>query len=235
MKTKEIDIGTKEPIVIDKKENYLLEIIVFILSALSIVALTYSSQYINTNELGSIYLVRLCQFLIYIGFMAVSLLAALVTKQIAIFKISKSHLLKQIMWIFILAILFALTVGVLPNLISEEVNTAREFSWSDLIFSTIYYILFVGIGEEMYFRGYLQNQFKIWFKKFDYFAPLLTGLMFGALHYINGSLAQAIITSLLGVTFGYAHFYLKNCSLLSVSLGHGVYDLLIRILSYFSF
>lgn len=94
-------------------------------------------------------------------------------------------------------------------------------------------ILFVGIGEEIVFRGYIQNQFTVWLKKCKWLAPLIAALLFGIWHVINGSIAQVIFTTLIGCVFGYAKHYIKYCSLLSVITAHGLYDFSLVILTCF--
>lgn len=75
----------------------------------------------------------------------------------------------------------------------------------------------------------MQNQFEIYLKKYKHFAPLIAGVLFGVWHIVNGNLFQVIITSVIG----YLKYFIKDRTLLSVSIGRGLYDFSLLLLRFF--
>ena len=124
-----------------------------------------------------------------------------------------------------LAVVLCLLLRIIPILCRQSFSGSyKEMSLPDFIFYSIKVILFVGIGEEVLFRGYIQNQFEIWLKKFKWLAPLIAAILFGICHFINGTLNNVLVGLFCGCVFGYAKYFIKDCSLLSVAIGHGFYD-----------
>jgi len=223
---KEINIGQKT---ISKNDNtksskktIFIEIFVFALSLCLVFLLTYITSFNKTTELWKF---RLFSILIYVAIILVSILSLLFTKRIDLLKISRKHLFMQILIGFILAFVFLIFIGIIPHLVFNENSSSSVFEINEFIYKAFFYVFFVAVGEELFFRCYLMNQLVVWLKRASFLAPLISGIIFGLFHLINGNFVQVIITSLLGVTFGYVKFYFKNCSNLSVILGHGLYDL----------
>src|SRR5574344_2353440 len=232
MPIKEIDIGKKEEAKEVKKENYFLEVVVFIFSLTLIIGLTFLTQTFSLTK--SIVCIRALTFITYILFMGISVGASALVGEINIFKVEFRSLFIQLLFGLIIALILWFAIGILPILVLKN-NTTIDFNLSNFIYATILYFFFVGPGEEMFFRGYVEYQFEKWFKNVNYLAPICSALLFGALHLINGVFAQFILTTLIGLVLGYSKFYLKKCSLVSVSFAHGLYDLLNQSLKYFSF
>lgn len=104
-------------------------------------------------------------------------------------------------------------------------------SWI-LIYQIIKSIIFVGIGEEIIWRGYILNEFKNLIKS-PVIAVIISSILFGVWHYsISHNIMQVLMTSILGGIYGFARIKIKNCTTLSVGLAHGFHDALIIILSY---
>lgn len=230
---KTIEIGEKTIFVEKKQRNVALEIITFLVASGLIVSLTFLSRcvvYIDT-----IWIKEVCSSLIYVGFIFVSIVALLVTNQKEVLKIKIQKLWLQLLWAVILATILILMISIIPYVIFNGFNfkIVQDFDYKGLIFKGFYYLILVGTGEELFFRGFLQSTISKLFVRFDYFAPLITGLLFGCLHFINGAWEQVIIASFMGVFFGYMKFYAKNCTLLSVAGAHGLYDFILEVVKIF--
>ena len=62
---------------------------------------------------------------------------------------------------------------------------------------------------------------------------VLAAFLFGAWHLINGFFMQMVFTFGIGLVFGFARSKVRDCSYLSVALGHGLYDFLNVIVTMF--
>ena len=100
-----------------------------------------------------------------------------------------------------------------------------------VVFYIIYYLIFVGFGEEIVFRGYFYNGIKN-VTNSELKAVILSSVAFGLWHYPGGhNIMQVIMTSIIGLIFGFARYKIKDCTVLSTSIAHGMHDAFIFILS----
>lgn len=146
---------------------------------------------------------------------------------------SKKAILKQVgIGILLAAFLSLLFTGV-PFLLKFSPTDILPKKDKALVFAIIYKFLFIGFGEELIFRGYLQNRFSILFSS-KWWSLLVPSLLFGVWHYIlNGNLLQVGITFIIGFILGLSTMKIKNCTTLSVSIAHGLYDSILTVLSFF--
>lgn len=101
-----------------------------------------------------------------------------------------------------------------------------------MIYEVMHRLFFVGVGEELIFRGYLYTKFKN-LTKSGVTTVIITSILFGFWHIIlSGSIAQVIVTTIIGLFFGFARLKIKDCSITSVSIAHGLYDALLAVLSW---
>ena len=207
-------------------------VVVFFIAILLVVGLTFLTWAIR---LATSYAARMClTMLIIAAYTAVAVVAMFLTGQ-------KNKLLptKRRLWLQILigvgiAAVLCFLMGIVPILCGTSlIGSHAEMSATQIVLSAIQDILFVGVGEEILFRGYIQNQFEIWLKKCKWFAPLIAAAIFGLWHIINGNLIQVLFTTLIGCVFGYSKYFIKDCSLLSVILAHGLYDFSLVLLTCF--
>jgi len=80
------------------------------------------------------------------------------------------------------------------------------------------------VGEEVFFRGYLQGQFE----KYSgaNFSLIITNLFFMLVHVVKGySLAPALMTFIIGIYFSYGRHPKGGNSLLWSSIAHPLYNL----------
>ncbi len=101
----------------------------------------------------------------------------------------------------------------------------------NLLFALVHRIIFIGFSEELVFRGYLLDRLiRVTGSRFA--SVVISSLLFGAWHVIStGSFITVILTSVIGAILGLAKAYIKNCTILSVALAHGLYDGLLVLLS----
>ncbi|MEL7646809.1 MAG: CPBP family intramembrane glutamic endopeptidase [Sedimentibacter sp.] len=98
------------------------------------------------------------------------------------------------------------------------------------IYNTLFFMLFVGTGEEILFRGYFLERFyflcgsKAW-------SVILSSATFGLWHFPGGQdFMQVILTALLGAYYGFSYYRVKDCSVMSLAMAHGLYDIFIMVL-----
>jgi hypothetical protein len=97
-----------------------------------------------------------------------------------------------------------------------------------LIYEFAYCILAVSAAEELVFRGFIFCKLKDLFGK-EIYAAVGSSLLFGLFHIFTGSILQVFMTAVLGFIFCMYRSKLKNCTLLSLILCHGIYDAMISI------
>jgi uncharacterized protein len=63
---------------------------------------------------------------------------------------------------------------------------------------------------------------------------VISAVVFGLWHYPNThSLVNVASTTVIGLFYGFCRWRVKDCSLLSLSVAHGLNDAVIILLSYF--
>ena len=126
------------------------------------------------------------------------------------------------------------TIILLPILCGTSlVGGHRDFVPWSAAFGFFNCFFVIGPVEELMFREYVQGEACELFPKRRWIGVLLAGALFGADHLINGFPAQALFTFAIGCAFGFARAYWKGCTYLSVAFGHGLYDWLCELATYF--
>ena len=146
---------------------------------------------------------------------------------------SKNKILKQIIIGIVIAFIMSLLFTLIPILIFGKENTYTGYNFKYIwqyIYQFVYLIFGVSLTEEFIFRGYLLNNFKkINNNQID--SIIKTSLLFGLFHIFIGNIVQVIGTSFIGLIFALCREKIKNCSLLSIIIAHGIYDWLIVLLT----
>lgn len=196
----------------------------------AVLGLTFVARLIALVE--TVWLNRLLKCTLY----AVMAVPALVGMKLSGVKIKKQLDFangKQYLWALAVFAVLSVTIAVLPALFGTSlIGQHAEFPPSDIAYYALFYIGFVGPVEELIFRGYIQEQFVEILPRHKWLAPIIASAVFGLWHWINGSFVQVLFTFAIGLVFGLAKHFLKNCTLISVALGHGLYDfmnIIIRI------
>jgi len=93
-------------------------------------------------------------------------------------------------------------------------------------------MFFVGVGEELIWRGYFYERIKE-ITNSGTWAVVISSILFGLWHYPNGqNIMQVLMVSGLGLIYGFARMKVKDCSTLATGIAHGLHDAVIIILSY---
>lgn len=127
------------------------------------------------------------------------------------------------------AMSFILTL--IPHLLGfgEYVDSGKRYKYLwQFIYEFFYCIFAVGFVEEFVFRGFVYEKIKSISQK-DMVAIIGSSVLFGALHLFSGNIVQMIMTACIGAFFCFCRLTVKNCSTLSLIIGHGVYDALITV------
>ena len=127
------------------------------------------------------------------------------------------------------AMSFVLTL--IPHLLGlgKYVDSGERYQYLwQFIFDFFYCIVAIGFVEEFVFRGFVYEKIKAISQK-DMTAIIGSSVLFGIFHLFSGNIVQMIMTSCIGAFFCFCRLKVKNCSTLSLIIGHGVYDALITV------
>ena len=134
----------------------------------------------------------------------------------------------------IIALALSVIIAVIPALCGFSlVGEHTDFSWFDLIYNFLFYLLIIGPVEEFVFRVYLQDTFVSFFENHKWLGVVVEASLFGLWHIINGNLVQVLFTFGIGLVLEFAKYKIKDCSYVSVAFGHGLYDFLNTIVRMF--
>lgn len=126
-----------------------------------------------------------------------------------------------------IALSLSVVIAIIPALCGFSLVGERTvFSWFNIIYHFLFYLLIIGPVEEFVFRVYLQDAFVCFFEKHKWLGVMIAAFLFGLWHIINGNIIQMLFTFGIGLVFGFAKYKIKDCSYVSVAFGHGLYDFL---------
>ena len=119
----------------------------------------------------------------------------------------------------------------IPSLLgkNEWVNNGHNYQeWWQFVYEFVYCIAAIGLVEEFVFRGFVFNKIKA-LSGSNKVAIAGSSVLFGLFHFLSGNVIQFIMTAFLGVIFCLCREKIKNCTLLSLIIAHGVYDAMITV------
>ena len=128
-----------------------------------------------------------------------------------------------------IAMSFILTL--IPHLagFGEFVDSGKRYKYLwQFIYEFFYCIFAIAFVEEFVFRGFLYEKIKRIGQK-DMIAIIGSSVLFGIFHLFSGNIVQMFMTACIGVFFCFCRLKVKNCSTLSLIIGHGIYDALITV------
>lgn len=102
-----------------------------------------------------------------------------------------------------------------------------EYLWQ-YIFEFVYCIVGVALMEEYVFRGFIFTKLKA-VSDSNVLAVAVSSVLFGLFHIFGGNPIQMIVTGFIGAVFCVCRVKIKNCTVLSLVVAHGVYDALITV------
>ncbi|NMB44747.1 MAG: CPBP family intramembrane metalloprotease [Clostridiales bacterium] len=143
----------------------------------------------------------------------------------------KKNLTQQIKVGIYLGLAMSVVFTIIPILmgLKDMVGSTSYTKPWQFAYEFVYVILGVALAEEFVFRGYIFNKL-LEIKNSRWFAIILSSILFGLFHIFNGSLIQVFMTGFIGLVFCIFREKIKDCSLLSLVICHGLYDGLITLL-----
>lgn len=144
---------------------------------------------------------------------------------------SKEKLQLQILIGIIIALGMSFTFTLIPILLGfkDMVGSTTYTKLWQFIYEFAYRILGVAFAEEFIFRGFIFNKL-LRINSSRKYAIMVSSLLFGLYHIFNGNIIQVFMTSLIGIFFCLCREKIKNCTITSLIVAHGVYDALIVVL-----
>lgn len=130
-----------------------------------------------------------------------------------------------------IALCMSFIFTVIPHLAgkSDWVNNQHQYTYVwQFVYDFVYYIIAVALVEEFVFRGFLYKKIATLFGS-NLYAILGSSILFGLFHFLSGSITQLILTGITGLILCICKVKVKNCTLLSLIIAHGVYDALITV------
>lgn len=141
---------------------------------------------------------------------------------------------KQYLWALAVFAVTSLSVAVIPALFGISfVGGHTEPPVPVVIYAAVFYIGFVGPVEELIFRGYAQEVLVDILPRHKWLGAVIAAALFGLWHWVNGSFAQVLFTFAMGLFWGLMKYFVKNCTLISVAMGHGMHDFMNIIVRIF--
>ncbi|MCP1102332.1 membrane protease YdiL (CAAX protease family) [Aequitasia blattaphilus] len=130
-----------------------------------------------------------------------------------------------------IGIAMSLILTLLPHLLGlgKNVDNGKRYTqlWQ-FCYEFVYCIIAVGFVEEFVFRGFVFEKIKRITNK-NTMAVIVSSLLFGVFHFLSGNIVQMILTGFIGAFFCLCKLKIKNCSMLSLVIAHGIYDALITV------
>jgi CAAX amino terminal protease family. len=209
-----------------KKELYLL-----ILAICAVFVTLFGVTLFNTHLLKNFSLplrVVLSFAMQWLLFLAPGFLMLARKERIQDLGFTKKGLGHQILIGLSIAFVMSAFLTVIPILLGfrQMVGSTNFTQAWQFVYEFFYRICGVALAEELIFRGYIFNKLMI-IKNNKRLAIIVSSILFGLFHVFNGDLLQILITTFIGVVYCLYRERIKNCTLLSLIVAHGVYGALI--------
>ena len=137
----------------------------------------------------------------------------------------------QIITGILIGVAMSFVLTLIPHLLGlgKYVDSGERYQYLwQFIYEFFYCIVAIGFVEEFVFRGFVYEKIKAISQK-DMIAIIGSSVLFGIFHLFSGNIVQMIMTACIGAFFCLCRLKVKNCSTLSLIIGHGVYDALITV------
>lgn len=204
-------------------------IIILCLSLVLFCSVTFGIRFINYIDITAIKIIAIVVLNLLNGLIAYISMKLMGMKADIDIKNIRQYLIGCI-----LGIALSLVIAVIPAICGVSlVGKHMEFSWEMLIHDFLLYMLIIGPIEEVVFRVYLQDVFVNLFEKHKWIGVVIASFLFGLWHLINGNIFQVLFTFCIGLVFGFAKYKIKDCTYVSVAIGHGVYDFINTLVRMF--
>ena len=145
-------------------------------------------------------------------------------------KVTMRHILIGIFSAIALYIIFYLgniiSGYLFPFKNSEVLSVYSNRSKGSLIWIGILLLFIIGPGEEIYWRGFIQNTLSK--KMGEHKGYIISVLLYAGVHIVTGNVMLVIAALVCGLYWGW--LYKKEKSLLPVIISHAIWDLIIFVI-----
>lgn len=206
-----------------KKPSTAEKLIILAVCCAAVTAITFFGGLL-LPLVGAIWIRRVLNCVVYAA-MAVCALIAMKLSGVGIKQQLDFGSPKPYLWGLAVFAVLSLSFAVIPILCGGSIIGGHyEAPVREIIYYGVFYIVFVGPVEELVFRGYMQELLVDILPKQKWLGAVIAAALFGLWHLVNGSLIQVLFTFVIGLIIGLSKYFIKSCTLISVSLGHGLYD-----------
>jgi len=112
---------------------------------------------------------------------------------------------------------------ILPAFFGVQMTHVGSLDIWSIPYQLAYMLLAVATIEEVIFRGHLFKKL-LGIKESRWFAITMSSVIFGLFHIYNWNIFQIIFAALIGFYFCVCREKIKQCTLLSLIIGHAVYN-----------
>ncbi|MEG1887390.1 MAG: CPBP family intramembrane glutamic endopeptidase [Oscillospiraceae bacterium] len=152
----------------------------------------------------------------FVPYFLIAIMALVFLKGVKIF--SKKNLWRQLIVGVLLGAILSLVIFVLPKEHNSDIINPL------LIYKMFYYMVAAPVAEELLFRGYLYEKIKL-LSDSAFASAISSAILFGGWHFmLSHNIMLAVISTALGLALGLARYKLKNCTVLSTIIAHGLYN-----------
>lgn len=137
----------------------------------------------------------------------------------------------QILTGVLIGIAMSLVLTLVPHLagFGAYVDNGKRYIYLwHFVYEFFYCIVAIGFVEELVFRGFVYNRIQK-ISRNEIAAVIGSSVLFGVFHLFGGNIVQMIMTAFIGAFFCLCRLKIKNCSVLSLVIAHGIYDALIAV------
>lgn len=144
---------------------------------------------------------------------------------------NNDHIGYQMLTGVLIGTVMSFVLTLVPHLIGfgAYFDSGKRYTYLwQFAYEFLYCIAAVGLAEELVFRGFIYNRIKK-IGRSNAAAVIGSSVLFGIFHLFGGNIVQMIMTAFIGAFFCLCKLKIKNCSLLSLIIAHGIYDALITV------
>jgi membrane protease YdiL (CAAX protease family) len=217
-----------------KKVNKVKELILIIVAFLGTMAGCIGVRAFNIYVLMSLPLVtRMVTMILFYWLIALVpvIIMAADKEKLENYGFRRDGILRQIVTGVLIGVGMSVVLTLVPHLLGYgnfvDNGHRYQFLWQ-FIFEFVYCTCGVALAEEFVFRGMLFEKLRRVGGN-NAIAVICSSVLFGLFHIFNGNLIQVVMTTLIGLFFCFCRLKIRNCSVLSLIIAHGVYDAMITV------
>lgn len=214
----------------NKKKEWICFIIGFLGSILGLYGVVFFNQLVLMSLSLGLRMVSL--IVVYWLIALIPIIVILVSRdKLADYGFTRDKIGLQIIVGIVLGLSMSFLLTLLPHFagLGEFVDNGKRYQdlWQ-FAYEFCYCILAIGCVEEFVFRGFIYEKIKRISNK-DAIAIIGSSAFFGVFHLLSGNIIQMIVTACIGAFFCFCKLKIKNCSIVSLMIAHGIYDALITV------